>query len=108
MSRLSRVKAQDMGELVRLWVAEMRLGSSLNEQLIGAAWDKVSGVERYTLGKYVRGGVLYVSLSSSVLRAALVPKVKALTDAVNAELSEDPLFSPKDRRVGFIKSIVIR
>lgn len=107
-SRLSRDKAQDMGELVMLWVKEMRLGSQLNEQRIMAAWDKVSGAGAYTLGKYVRGGALYVSVSSSVLRVSLIPKARALTEAINAELREDPLFCATDRKVGFIKSIIIR
>lgn len=108
MARLSRNEAQDMGEVMRLWVKEMRLGSGLNEQRIMAAWDRVSGVGSYTLGKYVKGGVLFVSLSSSVLRSSLMPRLKQLTDAVNAELREDPLFSPSDQKVGFIKSISLR
>lgn len=106
--RLSRENAQDMGELMQLWVKEMRLGPQLNAQRAMAAWDKVSGVERYTLSKYVRNGVLYVSVSSSVVRSHLLQRLPQLAAAVNAELKSDPLFTPSPRGTAFIKSIVLR
>lgn len=107
-SRLSRKEAQGMDELVRLWLKSMNLVSPLNEQRIFAAWDKVTGAGGYTLSRYYKKGVLYCSISSSVVRSQLYFQKDRIVQAMNECLSKDEFFAPDDPKTGFVKSLVLK
>ena len=108
MQGLRRREAVGMDELMDMFVKNMKIASGLNEQRIADAWDEVTGAGRYTLDKYVRGGTLYVTLSSSVLRDRLSFQKTDIVDRINDKLKEDPLFTPEDKKISFIKSIVLK
>lgn len=61
------------------------LKTRIAEQRAVNAWGKLlgSGVDRYTKNLYFRRNVLYVQLSSSVLRAELQMNKKNLIDKLN-------------------------
>ncbi len=103
--RISRKEAIQMDELVSLYIRNMKLNSGLNNQRVFAAWDKISGAARFTIGKFYRNGVLYCTISSSVVRNQLYFQKEALVEAINRELEEDSLFT-KD--YGFVKSLVLK
>lgn len=108
MNRLSRKEPMTMGQAIQEYVRQMKIAAGLNEQLIYAAWDAVSGASAYTVSKYLKNGTLYCSLSSSVVRSRLYPVKDELLSKLNAYLKEDSLFVPDDPRVGFVRQLVLQ
>lgn len=108
MNRLSRKEPASMEEVIHEYVRKMKIEAGLNEQLVYDAWDAVSGVAEYTVSKYLRNGVLYCSMSSSVVRSRIFPKRDDLLKKVNDYLREDELFVPDDPRTGFVKQIILK
>ena len=49
-----------------------------------------------------------MTLSSSVLRDRLSFQKKDIVDRINEKLKEDPLFTPEDKKISFIKTIVLK
>lgn len=96
-----------MDRLISEYVKEMKLVNGLNRQRIFAAWDKASGAGRQTTGRYIRDGVLYCSISSSMLRTRLFYNRAAILDRMNAILSEDSMFAGTDGRQP-LKDIVLK
>ena len=108
MNRFSRKNAQPMDELVREYIRSMKIASGLNEQLIFDAWDKVSGVKEYTVSRYLKNGVLYWSLSSSVVRSRLFPHRGEIVRKMNELLLGDGLFVKDDPRTGLVKQLILK
>ena len=106
--RIHRKKALSMDEVVEMYIREMKLSSGLNTQRILDAWDQVSGMGGYTLRKYYRGGTLYVTLSSSMVRNQLWFQREELVSRINEVLSKDPLFTVDDSKVGYVKELVLK
>ena len=106
--RLSRKDAVGMDELVAMFIKNMRLTAGLNRQRIFEAWDACSGAGPYTLRRYFRGGKLYITLSSSVIRNQLLFQKDALVEKMNAYLSEDPLFNKDNNTVGYIQTLILK
>lgn len=63
------------------------LGKGIRETRAINAWEKVLGptISRITKSLNIRGGVLYVSLNSSVIRNDLLMHKDKIIDALNAE-----------------------
>lgn len=108
VSRLSRKNAQTMDEVVKEYIREMKIASGLNEQLIFDAWDEVSGAASHTVSRYLRNGVLYCSLSSSVLRSRLFPRREELVRKINERLLGDTLFVRDDPKTGLVKQLILQ
>ena len=108
VSRLSRKNAQTMDEVVKEYIREMKIASGLNEQLIFDAWDEVSGAASHTVSRYIRIGVLYCSLSSSVLRSRLFPRREELVRKINERLLGDTLFVRDDPKTGLVKQLILQ
>ena len=108
MQGLRRREAVGMDELMDMFVKNMKIASGLNSQRIADAWDEVTGAGRYTLDKYVRNGVLYCTMSSSMVRDRLSFQKIAIVEQINERLKSDPLFTPEDKKISFIKSIVLK
>ena len=103
--KIRKKDSMPMGDIMKLFVKRNGLAPGLNTSLVFAAWDKVSGVGPYTLRKFYRDGVLYCTLSSSVVRSRLFPWREGLKEGINRELSSNPLF---DASRGLVKSIVLK
>ena len=107
-SRLSRKNAMTMEELIQEYIRNMKIASGLNEQRIYAAWDAVSGAAKWTISRYCRNGILYCSISSSVVRNRLFFQKQRILELINAFLMEDDLFVKDGRKTVFVKDVVLR
>ena len=105
---IRRKEALSMEEVIGEFIKSAKLASGLNTQRIYAAWDECSGAGPFTLKKFFRGGTLYVTLNSSVIRNQLSFQKEALIEKMNATLAGDNLFTSDNRTVGFIKELVLR
>lgn len=94
-----------MEELIAEYIRTMKLSSGLNRQRVYEAWDSVSGAAPYTISKRYDRGVLYCTLSSSVVRSRLFPQRENILREINSLLEKDTFF---DRTGGFVKSIVLK
>ena len=106
--RIHRKEPMGMDALVKEYIKSMNLSAGLNTQRIFAAWDACSGAAPFTLKRFFRGGKLYITLSSSVLRNQLYFQKAELMEKMNAFLSKDELFTQDDRTVSFIEELILR
>lgn len=104
----SRKEAQSVGDVMKVFLRQMKLGSRLNTRRVFAAWDAVSGASAFTLRRFYRDGKLYVTLSSSMVRNQLEFQKTALVAAINTFLENDGLFMKDDGRVGFVKELILK
>lgn len=104
--RLGRKEAVGMDELIAAYIREMKLSSGLNRQRVFDAWDAVTGAAPYTLSKSFAKGILFVSLSSSVVRNQLFFQRAEIASRINGELSRDGLFTGEAE--GYVKSIILK
>lgn len=108
-NRMRRHEAVGMDELVRQFIRDMRLSSGLNRQRVGEVWNEVSGASRYTLGVNFADGVLYCSISSSIVRNQLYFQKGALIQAMNEALRKDELFTwDWEKKGNCIKTLVLK
>lgn len=106
--RLDRKEAVGMDVLVKAWLRSNRLTGKVNTSRIFSAWDDVSGAAPYTLRRYFRGGTLYITLSSAVIRSRLIPRRQEFIDKINLRLAQDPLFTQSDRTVGLVQNLILK
>lgn len=106
--RIHRKEAVGMDKVVQEFIKSMKLAAGLNTQRIYAAWDACSGAGPYTLKRFFRGGKLYITLSSSVIRNQLYFQRAVLIEKMNAYLSQDSLFTADNKSVGFITDLILR
>ena len=103
-----RKEALTMEEVIEEYIKSAKIASGLSTQRIFAAWDECSGAGPFTLKRYFRGGTLYVTLNSSVIRNQLSFQKAELLRKMNASLSGDKLFTADNRTVGFIQELVLK
>lgn len=96
---MRRKQTQIIGDVLCEFFKQNRvLDVRLNESRLIEAWEEVLGsaVGKYTKYKYVRNKVLYVSLTSAVLRSELSMTrerlVKSLNERVGMEVITDISF----------------
>lgn len=95
---MKRRDAEHIGNLIRQYLREESLESPLNERRLIAAWPEVLGpvIASYTRGLAIKGQVLYVHLTSSVLRQELMMGrdllVRNLNRHVGAQVITDIIF----------------
>ena len=106
--RIHRKEAMGMDQLVRQYIKSMKPAAGLNTQRIFAAWDACSGAGPFTLRRYFRGGRLYITLNSSVIRSQLYFQRKELVDKMNEYLSKDELFTEDNLTVNFIQELILK
>ena len=108
MSRMERKTAQPVGEALRAWLKAYHLTPGLNTQRVFAAWDQASGAAPYTVRRYYRDGILYITLNSSVIRSQLNIQRQFLLEKMNAILAGDELFTRDEPLVGFVKELRLK
>jgi len=94
--------------VVEEFIKSMKITAGLNTQRIFAAWDACSGAGPFTIKRFFRGGKLYITLKSSVIRNQLYFQRDALIEKMNAFLAEDPLFTADNRTVSFIRELILK
>lgn len=78
--------ARDLGSILRELMEENTLlKSRIAEHRVLRAWKEIlgEGVSKYTSSLYIKRGVLFVHLNSSVLRAELMMNKKGLIEKLN-------------------------
>lgn len=106
--QIHRKEAVGMDQIVQQYIKSMKLAAGLNTQRIFAAWDACSGAAPFTLKRFFRGGKLYITLQSSVIRNQLYFQRETLVEKMNAFLSEDELFTADNRTVNYIQELILR
>ena len=106
--RIHRKEAVGMDKIVSDYIKSMKLAAGLNTQRIFAAWDACSGAGPFTLKRFFRGGKLYITLNSSVIRNQLFFQKDVLVEKMNAFLSQDELFTDDNKSVGFITELILK
>ena len=90
--------AESVGDILRRFLRQESLESPLNEQRLLDAWPKVigPGMARYTKNLYIKDQILFVHLSSAVLRQELMMGrellVKKLNQTVGANVITNIIF----------------
>ncbi|MBQ7708895.1 MAG: DUF721 domain-containing protein [Bacteroidales bacterium] len=107
-TRIHRKEAVGMDKIVEAYIKSMKIAAGLNTQRVFAAWDACSGAASYTLRRFFRGGKLYITLNSSVVRSQLFLQKDLLIEKMNAFLSQDALFTNDNKAVGFIQELILK
>lgn len=105
---LHRKEAVGMDQIVSEYIKSMKIAAGLNTQRVFAAWDACSGAGPFTLRRFYRGGKLYITLNSSVMRSQLFLQKQQLIEKMNAFLQQDSLFTQDNRTVGFIQELILK
>lgn len=107
-NRIGRKDAQGMEELIGQYIREMKLASGFNRQRVFEAWDAVSGASRYTIGRFFRDGMLYCTISSSVVRNQLYFQRDVLLQQINEYLDKDGMLV-RDRKDGpLVRNLILK
>ena len=95
---MRRNDAEQIGEMIRKFFRQNGLESPLNEYRLVQAWKEVVGpvITRYTSNLYIKNQILYVHLTSSVLRQELMMGrdllVRNLNEKVGAQVIVNIIF----------------
>lgn len=108
MSSFGRKDAVSVGEALMDFLRQAKLNSGLNNQRVFAAWDQVSGAQKYTVRRFYRDGILYITLASSAARTGLSMQKGFLLEKINETLSQDSLFDREDPATGYVKEIRLK
>ena len=85
---MKRNNAEQIGDVLRQFLRQQGLETPLNEYRLVDAWKDVVGpvITRYTTHLFIKNQVLYVSLSSSVIRQELMMGREMLIRNLNAQV----------------------
>ncbi len=85
---MKRNNTELLGDVLRRFLRQEGLETPLNEYRLVDAWKDVVGptITRYTTNLYIRNQVLYVHLSSSVVRQELLMARSMLVRNLNARV----------------------
>lgn len=95
---MKRTNAETVGQIIQHYLKTEKLDTKIYELQVAELWADVvgSGVNRYTVNRYVKDGCLFVRLSSATLRNELMlgrsVLVKRLNEAVGREVIKDIIF----------------
>ena len=95
---MRRNDAEQIGDMIRKFFRQNGLESPLNEYRLVQAWKEVVGpvITRYTSNLYIKNQILYVHLTSSVLRQELMMGrdilVRNLNEKVGAQVIVNIIF----------------
>ena len=95
---MRKQKSEQVGMVVRQFLREEGLETPYNEYRLVQAWPEVVGpsIARYTTDVQIRNRILYVRLSSSVIRQELMYNRKQLAfrlnEHVGAQVIENIVF----------------
>lgn len=95
---MRRNNAEQIGDVIRKFFRVNGLETPLNEYRLVQAWREVVGpaISKYTSNLYIRNQILYVHLTSSVLRQELMMGrdilVRNLNDKVGAQVIVNIIF----------------
>jgi predicted nucleic acid-binding Zn ribbon protein len=88
---MRRSKTISLAEAVRYYIKEMNLEGKLREVNLISSWEEMVGkaISSKTKKVYIKEGVLYVHLSSSVVRNELLMLREVLRDKLNEKAGSE-------------------
>ena len=95
---MKRTEAETVGDIITRLLKAENLEQKFDEQRVAAMWKDVvgQGINRYTVNRSVRNGVLYVTISSAPLRNELMMNrsrlVSRINDFIGHEVIHDIVF----------------
>ncbi len=87
---MKRNNTQTLGEALRAYVREMKMDRKLKEVSIVQSWAEVLGktIARYTRNVYFSNGVLYVEVTSPVVKNELLMMREEIRNKLNENAGE--------------------
>jgi predicted nucleic acid-binding Zn ribbon protein len=88
---MRRSKTISLAEAVNDYIREMNLGGKLSEVSVIGSWEEIVGkaISSRTTKIYIKDHVLYVHLSSSVVRNELLMLREALREQLNKKAGSE-------------------
>jgi predicted nucleic acid-binding Zn ribbon protein len=88
---MRRSKTISLAEAIQDYIKEMKLGPKLKEISILSSWEEMVGkaISSRTEKVYIRDGVLYVHLRSSIVRNELMMIREGLREKLNNQVGEE-------------------
>lgn len=95
---MKRTQATTIGEIVQDYLKKKNLDVALDEHRASALWPQIvgQGINRYTVSRWVKDGVMHVQLSSAPLRNELMLNrsrvIATINEALGREVIRDIVF----------------
>ena len=88
---MKRTEAKNVGQIITDLLQKEHLDVALDEHRASALWPQIvgDGINRYTIRRYVKDGVMTVHLSSAPLKAELMLQRAVLIARINEALGRD-------------------
>ena len=106
--KIKRKNAITLSSAIQDYLKTAHLTTGLNTRCIFAAWDELSGAAPFTIKHFFRGGKLYITLNSSVVKEQIKPRLALLKERINDRLARDEFFSRDDCNVSWVEEIVLK
>ena len=88
---MRRSKTITLADAIKDYITEMNLGEKLGETAVINSWEEIVGraISSRTSKIYIKGHVLYIHLSSSVVRNELMMLRESLRDKLNEKAGKE-------------------
>ena len=88
---MKRTEAKNIGQIIADVLRKENLDVALDEQRASALWPQIvgDGINRYTIRRYVKDGVMTVHLSSASLANELMLNRATIIQRINEALGRD-------------------
>ena len=88
---MKRTEAKNIGQIIDDVLRKEHLDVALDEHRASALWPQIvgDGINRYTIRRYVKDGVMTIHLSSASLKAELMLNRDAIIQRINQALGRD-------------------
>lgn len=88
---MKRNKPTKLGALLKEYFNDIEKGDNILAARVLRTWDEVmeENITKATMSKYFKEGVLYCTISSSILRSMLAARVFSVKDKINNALGSD-------------------
>ena len=88
---MKRIDPKRIGDVIADFMREEQLDNQLDEYRASMIWPQIvgQGINRYTISRDVRQGVMYVRLSSAALRQELMMGRSQLIKRINEMVGRD-------------------
>jgi len=88
---MKRTEARDIGQIINDVLKRENLDVALDEHRASALWPQIvgDGINRYTIRRFVKDGVMTVYLSSAALKSELMLNREGIIQRINEALGRE-------------------
>jgi len=88
---MKRTEARNIGQIINDVLKRENLDVALDEHRASALWPQIvgDGINRYTIRRFVKDGVMTVYLSSAALKSELMLNREGIIDRINQALGRE-------------------